>query len=303
MSPMSSSSLDGKKPADSWPTDANSCPCFFTLCEEYCTYQHDFKNIHPVWILTVHCDPSQDRELRPEEMDGMLHIRRGKKKKILSVSSGNKFIPSSVPLCCSQSCGRHSRSLTRTKTASSAVKTWGTAWGRWATCQQRWSWSNWASRSTWTVSRTFYLHTTYSHTQHWDCSWSTNTTINQILSVGPTVGGHVDFEDFVELMGPKLLAETADMIGVKELRDAFKEVRKLTSEEDRDDALLLWCWWSFVCLYFCPQFDTNGDGQISTAELREAMKKLLGQQVQSSQESPLWSSPSVWICAACIHTL
>ncbi|XP_051973464.1 calcium-binding protein 2-like isoform X1 [Xyrauchen texanus] len=62
-------------------------------------------------------------------------------------------------------------------------------------------------------------------------------------------GGHVDFEDFVELMGPKLLAETADMIGVKELRDAFKE------------------------------FDTNGDGQISTAELREAMKKLLGQQV------------------------
>lgn len=36
----------------------------------------------------------------------------------------------------------------------------------------------------------------------------------------------MDFEDFVELMGPKLLAETADMIGVKELRDAFKEVRK-----------------------------------------------------------------------------
>ncbi|KAH0625472.1 hypothetical protein JD844_015002 [Phrynosoma platyrhinos] len=27
------------------------------------------------------------------------------------------------------------------------------------------------------------------------------------------VGGHVDFDDFVELMGPKLLAETADMIG------------------------------------------------------------------------------------------
>ncbi|XP_056874324.1 uncharacterized protein LOC130516934 isoform X1 [Takifugu flavidus] len=67
--------------------------------------------------------------------------------------------------------------------------------------------------------------------------------------INMNLGGHVDFEDFVELMGPKLLAETADMIGVKELRDAFRE------------------------------FDTNGDGMISTAELREAMKKLLGQQV------------------------
>lgn len=39
-----------------------------------------------------------------------------------------------------------------------------------------------------------------------------------------TVGGRVDFEDFVDLMTPKLLAETAGMIGLKELKDAFKEV-------------------------------------------------------------------------------
>ncbi|KAI3351725.1 hypothetical protein L3Q82_020561, partial [Scortum barcoo] len=66
-------------------------------------------------------------------------------------------------------------------------------------------------------------------------------------------GGKVDFEDFVELMGPKMLEETADMIGVKELRDAFKE------------------------------FDSNGDGQISLNELREAMKKLMGEQVTNRE--------------------
>ncbi|XP_042187029.1 calcium-binding protein 1 [Oncorhynchus tshawytscha] len=77
---------------------------------------------------------------------------------------------------------------------------------------------------------------------------STNFFLTRFFSFCK-VGGHVDFDDFVELMGPKLLAETADMIGVKELRDAFKE------------------------------FDTNGDGVISTSELREAMRKLLGQQV------------------------
>ncbi|RMC05971.1 hypothetical protein DUI87_17516 [Hirundo rustica rustica] len=78
--------------------------------------------------------------------------------------------------------------------------------------------------------------------------------------INMNLGGHVDFEDFVELMGPKLLAETADMIGVKELRDAFREVSDPFRMPHRE-------------------FDTNGDGEISTSELREAMKKLLGQQV------------------------
>uniref|UniRef100_A0A2K5R4N7 Calcium binding protein 5 n=1 Tax=Cebus imitator TaxID=2715852 RepID=A0A2K5R4N7_CEBIM len=63
------------------------------------------------------------------------------------------------------------------------------------------------------------------------------------------LGGRVDFDDFVELMTPKLLAETAGMIGVQEMRDAFKE------------------------------FDTNGDGEITLAELQQAMQRLLGERL------------------------
>lgn len=54
----------------------------------------------------------------------------------------------------------------------------------------------------------------------------------------PAGGGKVDFEDFVELMGPKMLAETADMIGVKELRDAFKEVRSYTFITQTGDVMV-----------------------------------------------------------------
>ncbi|XP_028929770.1 calcium-binding protein 5 isoform X1 [Ornithorhynchus anatinus] len=66
-------------------------------------------------------------------------------------------------------------------------------------------------------------------------------------------GGRVDFEDFVELMAPKLLAETAGMIGVQEMRDAFKE------------------------------FDTNGDGAITLLELRQAMQRLLGERLSAPE--------------------
>ncbi|XP_038848896.1 calcium-binding protein 2-like [Salvelinus namaycush] len=76
----------------------------------------------------------------------------------------------------------------------------------------------------------------------------------ELIELGQSIcGGKLDFEDFVELMGPKMLAETADMIGVKELRDAFKE------------------------------FDANSDGQISIMELREAMKKLMGEQLTNRE--------------------
>lgn len=66
-------------------------------------------------------------------------------------------------------------------------------------------------------------------------------------NINMNLGGRVDFDDFVELMAPKLLAETSGMIGMKELKEAFKE------------------------------FDMDGDGEITTEELRSAMMKLMGE--------------------------
>lgn len=64
------------------------------------------------------------------------------------------------------------------------------------------------------------------------------------LSAG---GGHVDFDDFCELMGPRMLAETAHMVGLKELRCAFKQVRgprqekrSPTSRPWKEPFLVLW---------------------------------------------------------------
>ncbi|XP_039373823.1 calcium-binding protein 4-like [Mauremys reevesii] len=74
------------------------------------------------------------------------------------------------------------------------------------------------------------------------------------LRVSPAVGGHVDFEDFVEMMGPKLREETAHMVGVRELKIAFREL------------------------------DRNGDGEISSTELKDALLALLGEQIPLLEE-------------------
>lgn len=67
------------------------------------------------------------------------------------------------------------------------------------------------------------------------------------------MGGRVDFEDFVQMMGPKLREETAHMVGVRELKIAFRE------------------------------FDVNGDGEISSAEMRQAIAGLLGEQLKAQE--------------------
>uniref|UniRef100_A0A8D0HIF2 Calcium binding protein 5 n=1 Tax=Sphenodon punctatus TaxID=8508 RepID=A0A8D0HIF2_SPHPU len=73
--------------------------------------------------------------------------------------------------------------------------------------------------------------------------------------INMNLGGRVDFEDFVEMMTPKLLAETAGMIGLQEMRDAFKE------------------------------FDTNGDGEITLDELHQAMQRLMGERLTKREIS------------------
>ncbi|XP_029431225.1 calcium-binding protein 2-like isoform X1 [Rhinatrema bivittatum] len=67
------------------------------------------------------------------------------------------------------------------------------------------------------------------------------------------LGGRINFEDFVELIGPKMLAETAHMVGVHELKIAFK------------------------------QFDVNGDGEISSLELLDAAQSFLGEKLKMKE--------------------
>ncbi|KAG5261213.1 hypothetical protein AALO_G00301300 [Alosa alosa] len=74
-----------------------------------------------------------------------------------------------------------------------------------------------------------------------------------IQQVKMRLGGLMDFEDFCELMGPRMLVETADMLGIKELRSSFQ------------------------------QFDTDGDGKISQEEMKEAVKTLLGEKLKKGE--------------------
>ncbi|XP_048826626.1 calcium-binding protein 2-like isoform X2 [Brienomyrus brachyistius] len=76
----------------------------------------------------------------------------------------------------------------------------------------------------------------------------------RLIEMGETLrSGKVDFEDFADLMGPKVVEDTTHMIGIKEMKEAFQEI------------------------------DADGDGQISAAELKEAMKSLLGEQLSPTE--------------------
>ncbi|XP_022068528.1 calcium-binding protein 2 isoform X2 [Acanthochromis polyacanthus] len=67
------------------------------------------------------------------------------------------------------------------------------------------------------------------------------------------MGGLMDFEDFTELMGPRMMGETAHMLGLKELQSAF------------------------------VQFDLDGDGKINPEEMKEAVKSLLGEKLKKGE--------------------
>ncbi|XP_030578447.1 calcium-binding protein 2-like [Archocentrus centrarchus] len=67
------------------------------------------------------------------------------------------------------------------------------------------------------------------------------------------MGGLMDFDDFIELMGPRMMGETVGMLGLKELQSAFL------------------------------QFDTDGDGIINQEEMKEALKTLLGEKLKKGE--------------------
>ncbi|XP_055074389.1 calcium-binding protein 2 [Misgurnus anguillicaudatus] len=74
-----------------------------------------------------------------------------------------------------------------------------------------------------------------------------------IQQIKMRLGGLMDFDDFCELMGPRMMMETADMLGLRELKCSFS------------------------------QFDTDGDGKISLDEMKEAVKTLLGEKLKKGE--------------------
>ncbi|KAL7855860.1 hypothetical protein AOLI_G00194640 [Acnodon oligacanthus] len=74
-----------------------------------------------------------------------------------------------------------------------------------------------------------------------------------IQQIKMRLGGLMDFDDFCELMGPRMMVETAHMLGLKELKSSFK------------------------------QFDTDGDGKITLDEMKEAAKSLLGEKLKKGE--------------------
>lgn len=74
-----------------------------------------------------------------------------------------------------------------------------------------------------------------------------------IQQIKMRLGGLMDFDDFCELMGPRMMMETAHMLGIKELKSSFK------------------------------QFDTDGDGKITPDEMKEAVKTLLGEKLKKGE--------------------
>uniref|UniRef100_A0A3B3BCC4 EF-hand domain-containing protein n=1 Tax=Oryzias melastigma TaxID=30732 RepID=A0A3B3BCC4_ORYME len=71
------------------------------------------------------------------------------------------------------------------------------------------------------------------------------------------MGGLMDFDDFIELMGPRMMGETTDMLGLKEVQSAFS------------------------------QFDQDGDGKINQDEMKEALKSLLGEKLKKGEQEEI----------------
>ncbi|TRY65506.1 hypothetical protein DNTS_021731 [Danionella cerebrum] len=85
-----------------------------------------------------------------------------------------------------------------------------------------------------------------------------------IQQIKMRLGGLMDFDDFCELMGPRMMGETADMLGLKEIKSSFSQVG--TQNEA-----------------FVIRFDTDGDGKITQDEMKEAVKSLLGEKLKKGE--------------------